>query len=97
MICRNFKIISLAPKIRRLLSPRFFNLAGINLCRRKSESFSVGQCGHKPGRWPTGKKVNFKFHSETEALFNQQINAEFKAFYYYLSMVRFYQRYFIFF
>lgn len=45
-------------------------------------------CIDKPLEWPTGKRAHFKFHEETEAAMNKQINAEFKAFYYYLSMVR---------
>lgn len=38
--------------------------------------------------WPNGNPAKFKFHEETEAILNEQINAELKAFYYYLSMVR---------
>ncbi|XP_014612406.1 PREDICTED: soma ferritin-like [Polistes canadensis] len=49
-------------------------------------------CIDKPMEWPTGKRSHFKFHEETEAAMNKQINAEFKAFYYYLSMAAYFGR-----
>lgn len=44
-------------------------------------------CIDKPMKWPSGRRSNFDFHNETETAMNDQINAELKAFYYYLSMV----------
>ncbi|CAL7936849.1 unnamed protein product [Xylocopa violacea] len=49
-------------------------------------------CIDKPMKWPSGKPANFKFHQETEAILNEQINAELKAFYYYLSMAAYFGR-----
>ncbi|XP_043669485.1 soma ferritin-like [Vespula pensylvanica] len=49
-------------------------------------------CIDKPLEWPTGKRAHFKFHEETEAAMNKQINAEFKAFYYYLSLAAYFGR-----
>ncbi|XP_076641178.1 soma ferritin-like [Halictus rubicundus] len=43
-------------------------------------------------KWPSGKPAKFKFHEETEAILNAQINAELKAFYYYLSMAAYFGR-----
>lgn len=43
-------------------------------------------------KWPSGEPANFKFHQETEAILNEQINAEFKAFYHYLSMAAYFGR-----
>ena len=44
-------------------------------------------CIDKPMKWPSGDRANFKFHEETEAILNEQINMELKTFYHYLSMV----------
>ncbi|XP_076676256.1 ferritin, heavy subunit-like isoform X2 [Andrena cerasifolii] len=43
-------------------------------------------------KWPSGKPANFKFNEETESVLNDQINAELKAFYYYLSMAAYFGR-----
>ncbi|OAD62516.1 Soma ferritin [Eufriesea mexicana] len=43
-------------------------------------------------KWPSGKPTNYKFHQETEDILNVQINAELKAFYYYLSMAAYFGR-----
>ncbi|CAD1468605.1 unnamed protein product, partial [Heterotrigona itama] len=49
-------------------------------------------CIDKPMKWPSGNRANFKFHGETEAILNEQINTELKAFYYYLSMAAYFGR-----
>ncbi|XP_076302117.1 soma ferritin-like [Lasioglossum baleicum] len=49
-------------------------------------------CIDKPMKWPSGKPANYKFHQETEDILNAQINAELKAFYYYLSMSAYFGR-----
>ncbi|XP_031834903.1 soma ferritin-like [Nomia melanderi] len=50
------------------------------------------RCIEKPMKWPSGRPAKFKFHEETEAILNAQINAELKAFYYYLSMAAYFGR-----
>ncbi|XP_048511843.1 uncharacterized protein LOC125501069 [Athalia rosae] len=52
-----------------------------------SNGGNSADCDGTPGRWPTGKRANFQFHPETEAVMNKQFAMEMKAFYYYLSMV----------
>ncbi|KAK2587096.1 hypothetical protein KPH14_002862 [Odynerus spinipes] len=67
----------------------------VTCTRGNSESISLGSnalCIDKPLEWPTGKRTSFKFHAETEAAMNEQINTEFKAFYYYLSMAAYFGR-----
>ncbi|XP_043253542.1 soma ferritin-like [Colletes gigas] len=49
-------------------------------------------CINKPMEWPSGNPAKFKFHEETEAILNEQVNAELKAFYYYLSMAAYFGR-----
>ncbi|XP_076235868.1 ferritin 3 heavy chain homologue [Calliopsis andreniformis] len=49
-------------------------------------------CIDKPMKWPSEKPASFKFHEETETIFNEQINAELKAFYHYLSMAAYFGR-----
>ncbi|XP_033211628.1 soma ferritin-like [Belonocnema kinseyi] len=55
-------------------------------------NFKESVCSDKSSKWPSGVKANFKFHSETEAALNEQIKAEFTAFYYYLSMASYFGR-----
>ncbi|XP_053973279.1 soma ferritin-like [Hylaeus volcanicus] len=57
-----------------------------------SDKKSNGSCINKPMEWPSGNLAKFKFHEETEAILNEQINAELKAFYYYLSMAAYFGR-----
>ncbi|KAL6444490.1 hypothetical protein ACFW04_001965 [Cataglyphis niger] len=50
-------------------------------------------CIDKPTKWPMNdERTNFDFHNETEAAFNEQINAELDAFYSYLSMAAYFGR-----
>ncbi|XP_043525813.1 soma ferritin-like [Frieseomelitta varia] len=49
-------------------------------------------CINKPMKWPSDDRANFKFHEETEAILNEQINMELKAFYHYLSMAAYFGR-----
>ncbi|XP_066594797.1 ferritin, heavy subunit-like [Prorops nasuta] len=55
---------------------------------RIAESCNTGQ----PTKWPSDQMVKFQFHRDIELVFNRQINAEFKAFYYYLSMAAYFGR-----
>ena len=59
----------------------------------KNSSSKEPICTEKPSKWPSGVKTNFKFHPDTEAIMNEHINAEFKAFYCYLSMVSLFQNF----
>lgn len=45
-------------------------------------------CDGRAIKWPSGNRIKFKFHPDIQTIFNQQINVEFEAFYYYLSMVK---------
>ncbi|XP_011690350.1 PREDICTED: ferritin, heavy subunit-like [Wasmannia auropunctata] len=64
--------------------------------RKKSGSSDCGQadevCTDKPIKWPSGNRISFDFHEETEAAMNKQINVELTAFYYYLSMAAYFGR-----
>ncbi|KOC66888.1 Ferritin heavy chain [Habropoda laboriosa] len=62
------------------------------LATSSSDEKSKGFCIDKPTKWPSGKPANFKLHQVTEAILNEQINAELKAFYYYLSMAAYFGR-----
>ncbi|XP_046486673.1 soma ferritin-like [Neodiprion pinetum] len=66
-------------------------------CKDDSSSTSSNagdpvECGSPPGPWPTGNRVNFRFHPDTEAIMNRQFATEMKAFYYYLSMAGYFGR-----
>ncbi|XP_071562747.1 soma ferritin-like, partial [Temnothorax nylanderi] len=63
--------------------------------RKKSGSgdfHRADACIDKPIKWPSGKRISFDFHEETEAAMNEQINVELMAFYYYLSMAAYFGR-----
>lgn len=81
------KIVSpLNKKLLGHFSPGNCNVSK-HVYRKRSDSSSGDHGDRKDVKWPTGNRISFNFHPETEATFNQQANAEFKAFYYYLSMV----------
>ncbi|XP_015593017.1 soma ferritin-like [Cephus cinctus] len=58
----------------------------------KSNSCNSTSCQSTPDKWPTGNRANFHFHPELESILNEQLNAELKAFYYYLSMASYFGR-----
>lgn len=77
---------------RRYISVQFFLILQklCSITRKKSGNDNCNRneaCIDKPIKWPSGKRISFDFHEETEAAMNQQINVELMAFYYYLSMV----------
>ncbi|XP_039302815.1 ferritin, heavy subunit [Solenopsis invicta] len=70
-------------------------LGYISITRKKSGNDNCNRneaCIDKPIKWPSGKRISFDFHEETEAAMNQQINVELMAFYYYLSMAAYFGR-----
>ncbi|XP_043289563.1 soma ferritin-like [Venturia canescens] len=93
MIHRYIKSVSpLSKQFIALFLPRHC-IIGKYLHRKNCNSSNPGDyCDGKEVKWPTGNRITFNFHPETEASFNQQINLEFKAFYYYLSMASYFGR-----
>ncbi|XP_072755817.1 soma ferritin-like [Anoplolepis gracilipes] len=73
--------------LQKLLNYSTWNRSESGDCNRTE------MCIDKPMKWPkNGKRTNFNFHDETEAIINEQINVELKAFYYYLSMAAYFGR-----
>ncbi|XP_018397668.1 PREDICTED: ferritin, heavy subunit-like [Cyphomyrmex costatus] len=83
-------------KLLKSCNHDFYSLTrqlGYSSTQKKSENDDqIRMCIDKPTKWPSGKRVNFDFHEETEAAINEQINVELMAFYYYLSMATYFGR-----
>ncbi|XP_012288155.1 ferritin, heavy subunit [Orussus abietinus] len=73
------------------LQYRFFSSGCKDKGSKSCPEITKSNAGNQPA-WPSGHRISFQFHPETEAILNEQLNVELKAFYYYLSMAAYFGR-----